>query len=71
MQQLRNVAAEELDVAAAELDAEQREDEELRTHYGERWKRPASTQLTAGMRDRIQGYKANLAAASDSDAKYV
>lgn len=31
-----------------------------RAHYGPRWKRPPSAQLTKSMRDKLNGYRGNL-----------
>lgn len=31
-----------------------------RAHYGPRWKRPPSSQLTKSMRDKLNGYRGNL-----------
>ena len=46
IRELRQVAEDELAGCGADLDAEAREDDELRAHYGGRWRRPPSVQLT-------------------------
>ncbi|KAL4532578.1 hypothetical protein Ndes2437B_g02974 [Nannochloris sp. 'desiccata'] len=66
---LRTVAESELIEAENELIAEATEDESLRAHYGPRWTRPPSTQLTSHLTERIKGYRGNLTAAAESDAK--
>ena len=66
---IKTVTVAELDAGDAELAAEAREDDELRGHYGHRWQRPPSAQLTVQLRDKIKGYRGNLSAASDSDVK--
>jgi programmed cell death 6-interacting protein len=69
IRELRVVTAAEVDAAEAELDAEAREDGELAAHYGPRWRRPPSAQLTTTLRSRVAGYRANLEAAAASDAR--
>lgn len=66
---LRAVTSLELDAAENDLHAEAREDEELRTHYGARWRRAPSSQLNVQMLDKIKGYRDNLRVAGESDAK--
>jgi hypothetical protein len=41
-----------------------------RAHYGARWTRTPSAQLTRVMRDKVQGYRSNLSVAGDSDARW-
>ncbi|KAK9820581.1 hypothetical protein WJX72_011897 [[Myrmecia] bisecta] len=66
---LRNVAVEELGKVEGDLEREAREDGELREKYGARWNRPASTALNSTMREKVAGYRANLAAAGESDGR--
>lgn len=47
------------------------EDEELRTHYGARWRRPPSSELTRVLRDKANGYRSNLDVAGESDKRCV
>jgi programmed cell death 6-interacting protein len=54
----------------AEVDAEARDDESLRSRHGSgSWDRPPSSALNAGLREKLAGYGANLAAAGESDAR--
>jgi len=69
LRNLRTVAESELVEAENGLTAEATEDESLRAHYGHRWNRPPSAQLTSQLMDKIKGYRGNLTAAAESDAK--
>lgn len=70
IRELRQVALTELDEAESKLRDEAKDDDNLRAHYGpSHWQRPPSYQLTKHLWDKIGGYRANLAAAGDSDAK--
>ncbi|KAI7841696.1 hypothetical protein COHA_004563 [Chlorella ohadii] len=69
IRELRGACLEELDQVEGDLDAEQKEDDDLRAHYGPRWKRPPSSQLTKSMRDKLNGYRGNLMQAGDSDKR--
>ena len=54
----------------AEVDAEARDDESLRSRHGSgSWDAPPSSALNAGLREKLAGYGANLAAAGESDAR--
>lgn len=66
---LRRTCLDDLDAIEAELAAEEKEDTDLRTHYGQRWTRPVSAQLTKTMRDKVAGYRGNLMQAGESDRK--
>ena len=66
---LRAVTSSELDAADDALHAEAREDNELRAHYGARWRRIASSQLNKQMLDKVEGYSDNLKIAGASDEK--
>ena len=55
MQDLRRVAAEDLQKVTDQLDGEAREDAQLREQYGSRWNRPASQALNSTMREKIAG----------------
>jgi len=64
--------AVEADLARLEgdLGREAGEDTDLRARHGEgRWARPPSSALNAGIKERLAGYRANLAAAAESDAR--
>ncbi|GAB4820758.1 hypothetical protein N2152v2_007804 [Parachlorella kessleri] len=69
IRELKRVAGEELNQCEVDLDAEAREDDELRAHYAARWTRTPSAQLTRVMRDKVQGYRSNLSVAGDSDTR--
>eukprot|EP00887_Chlorella_sp_A99_P006063 scaffold22.g6063.t1 len=69
IRELRAVACEELEQCEADLAAEAAEDEELRGHYGARWRRAPSAQLTKVMRDKVAGYRSNLDVAGESDKR--
>lgn len=69
IRELRGACLEELDQVESDLDAEQKEDDDLRAHYGPRWKRPPSSQLTKSMRDKLNGYRGNLMQAGESDQR--
>ncbi len=48
----------DIEKVEGQLDAEAREDEEARQHYGEReWPLQPASVCTANLRDRIAGYK--------------
>ncbi len=55
MQDLRRVAAEDLQKVTDQLDGEAREDAQLREQYGSKWNRPASQALNSTMREKIAG----------------
>jgi hypothetical protein len=60
----------DIEKVEGQLDAEAREDEEARQHYGEReWPLQPASVCTANLRDRIAGYKQNLVEADASDRK--
>ncbi|KAL4420092.1 hypothetical protein ABPG77_000573 [Micractinium sp. CCAP 211/92] len=69
IKELRRSCLEELDAIEADLAAEEKEDADLRAHYGPRWTRPASGQLVKTMRDKLTGYRGNLMQAGESDRK--
>jgi programmed cell death 6-interacting protein len=69
LRNLRSVAESDLTEAENELVAEATEDDSLRAHYGQRWNRPPSSQLTTQLTEKINGYRGNLKAAAESDAK--
>jgi ALIX V-shaped domain binding to HIV len=55
---MRATIVADVDKVEAQLDAEAKEDEEARQHYGEReWPLQPSSVCTANLRDRIAGYK--------------
>lgn len=66
---LRAVAAEELAGVEGSVRAEEADDERLRSHYGVRWDRAPSSHLTRSIRDRVAGYRSNMAVAAESDAR--
>jgi programmed cell death 6-interacting protein len=67
---LRREAGAALDAADAELAAEAREDAEARAGPGAaRLRAPPSAQAAAPYTDRARGYRGNLAAAADADAR--
>jgi programmed cell death 6-interacting protein len=67
---LRAAAEADLRRVGAEVDAEARDDESLRSRHGSgSWDRPPSSALNAGLREKLAGYGANLAAAGESDAR--
>lgn len=67
--ELRRSCAEELDLAEQQLDNESAEDDQLRKHYGHRWRPASSAQLNRAMRDKVAGYRRNLTDAFKSDAE--
>ncbi|EFN58134.1 hypothetical protein CHLNCDRAFT_141882 [Chlorella variabilis] len=69
VKELRRACLDELDGIEADLSAEEKEDADLRQHYGQRWRRPASGQLTKTMRDKVAGYRGNLMQAGESDKR--
>lgn len=69
IKELKRTASEELAQCEMDLDAEQKEDDELRAHYGARWTRTPSAQLTRVMRDKVAGYRSNMAVAGESDGR--
>ncbi|KAK9909798.1 hypothetical protein WJX75_007558 [Coccomyxa subellipsoidea] len=69
IQGLRRVAIEELGKVEAELKKEAREDAELRERHGAAWNRPSSAALNSTLLEKVAGYKANLAAAGESDGR--
>ena len=68
---LRAAAEADLQRVGADVDAEARDDESLRSRHGGpgRWDRPPSSALNAGLKEKLAGYGANLAAAGESDAR--
>jgi len=68
---LRAAAEADLQRVGADVDAEARDDEQLRSQHSSRggWDRPPSSALSAGLREKLAGYGANLAAAGQSDAR--
>eukprot|EP00271_Cylindrocystis_brebissonii_P000903 TRINITY_DN1108_c0_g1_i1.p1 TRINITY_DN1108_c0_g1~~TRINITY_DN1108_c0_g1_i1.p1 ORF type:complete len:893 (-),score=209.49 TRINITY_DN1108_c0_g1_i1:548-3226(-) len=72
MAQLRDLRRvnEELLVQTEEiLEKEAREDAQIRTQFGTKWTRPASTTLTKNLHDRANGFAANLRQAGESDGR--
>lgn len=58
MQAMRAGIVHDLEKVEGQLDAEAKEDEEARQHYGEReWPLQPASVCTANLRDRIAGYK--------------
>ena len=55
MQDLREVAQNELKQVEGDLDRESREDGELRDRFQQRWARPASAALNSTLREKIAG----------------
>lgn len=67
---LRAAAEADLQRVGADVDAEARDDEQLRSRHGPReWDRPPSSALNSGLKEKLAGYGANLAAAGESDAR--
>lgn len=66
---LRRVSEEHLVQCEDVLDKEQKDDTMMRANLGSRFSRPASSTLNKGLRDRVQGFRANLRQAKESDAK--
>lgn len=64
---LQSVTRSEIDAIDRELEAERQTDDEMRRLYGLRWNRPTSLDMTAGMRERLRGYRSNLSAALEAD----
>lgn len=69
LRELRRVAESELGQVQEQLDREAAEDEQLRGRFSTRWTRPPSAALSRPLCDKLAGYKANLAAAGESDAR--
>eukprot|EP00208_Stichococcus_sp_RCC1054_P002835 CAMPEP_0206140322 /NCGR_PEP_ID=MMETSP1473-20131121/9097_1 /ASSEMBLY_ACC=CAM_ASM_001109 /TAXON_ID=1461547 /ORGANISM="Stichococcus sp, Strain RCC1054" /LENGTH=740 /DNA_ID=CAMNT_0053534441 /DNA_START=308 /DNA_END=2527 /DNA_ORIENTATION=- len=69
VQDLKKVAAAAVERAEEELAREAEEDGELRRRHGAAWNRPSSSSLNASLREKAAGYRANLVAAADSDAR--
>ena len=69
LRDLRRVNAELLVQTEELLDKEAREDAQIRTQFGTRWTRPASSTLTKNLRDRANGFAVNLKQAAESDAR--
>ncbi|KAL4858651.1 Vacuolar-sorting protein [Chlorella vulgaris] len=67
VKELRAACLDELDKIESDLQQEEREDNDLRQHYGQRWRRPPSAQLTKNMVDKLAGYRSNLMQAGESD----
>lgn len=59
MQGVRQAALEQLDAVEAQLNAEEREDEAARTHYGREWPLQEASSVTANLRDRLAGYRSS------------
>lgn len=58
LQNMRAGIVRDLENVEAQLDAEAKEDESARQHYGEReWPLQDASVVTANLRDRIDGYK--------------
>ena len=57
VQRVRQTALEQLDAVEAQLNAEEREDEAARTHYGREWPLQEASSVTANLRDRLAGYR--------------
>ena len=57
LQELRRVAAEELDTAEGQLNAEADEDAGLRSQHGGAWNRPASAALNSSLREKVASYR--------------
>lgn len=68
MTEIRGECAAELDKAEQQLDQESAEDDQLRQHYGHRWRPAPSAQLTRVFRNEIAAYRTNLANAFKTDA---
>jgi programmed cell death 6-interacting protein len=68
MTEIRGECAAELDKAEQQLDQESAEDDQLRQHYGHRWRPAPSAQLTRIFRNEIAAYRTNLADAFKTDA---
>jgi ALIX V-shaped domain binding to HIV len=57
-QDMRANIVHDVEKVEGQLDAEAREDEEARRHYGEReWPLQPASVCTANLRDRVAGYK--------------
>lgn len=57
-QAMRANIVHDIEKVEAQLDAEAREDEEARQHYGEReWPLQPASVCIANLRDRVAGYK--------------
>ncbi|CAK0747325.1 hypothetical protein CVIRNUC_001757 [Coccomyxa viridis] len=69
IQGLRKVAIDELGNVERDLQREASEDSELRERHRAAWRRPASAALNAKFLEKVAGYKANLAAAGESDSR--
>lgn len=69
LRELRRVCEGELASVADQLEREATEDEELRGRFGVRWTRPPSAALAKPLHDKLMGYRGNIAAAGESDAK--
>lgn len=67
--QVREDCLDQLDRIEAQLEAEEKEDEAARAHYGSEWPMQVATTLTANLRDRLAGYRDNLRDAGKSDGK--
>ncbi|CAL8461578.1 g1109 [Coccomyxa elongata] len=69
IQGLRRVAVEELGRVESELKKEAADDSAQRERHGAAWNRPSSAALNSTLMEKIAGYKANLAAAGESDGR--
>lgn len=56
-QDLRRVAAEDLDRIERQLDDESEEDARLRQQHGSAWNRPSSAALNSALREKAAGYR--------------
>lgn len=68
---MRGSVEADLTAVETDLDKEAADDDELRQRFGTRWTAPPSAALTKQLRDKILGYRNNLAVAGESDTKLM
>eukprot|EP00899_Mesostigma_viride_P016596 jgi/Mesvir1/24938/Mv16914-RA.2 len=65
---LRSVNEEMLESAVKLLDDEEKDDDNMRQQFKERWNRPKSAELTKNLRDKAKSFRDNMRVAAESDA---